>query len=57
MSTIQITKDWQLLPTSGKKLYKQTHCVICSKPKIPYVFDQNGPLVLRCTNCGHKSWA
>lgn len=70
MSTIQIEKERQPEPQKnlvvdlpvreGEKLYEHglSKCIICSKPKIPYIFDQDKkPLVLRCTNCGHKSWA
>lgn len=70
MSTIQIEKERQPEPAKnlvgnfpvkeGKKFYKQNtaKCIICSKPKVPCVFDQDkNPLVLICIRCGHKSWA
>jgi hypothetical protein len=68
MSTIQVTREWKsasaenpttdFLAKKGKKLQSVTKCIICSSPKSSYIFGKNKePLVLRCTKCGHKSWA
>ncbi|HEX9846461.1 MAG TPA: hypothetical protein VGA92_08395 [Candidatus Nitrosotenuis sp.] len=71
MSTIQIERQWQPEPKKnlvksfpvkeGAKIYGQisaAKCVICSTPKVPYVFGQGKtPLVVICPKCGHKSWA
>lgn len=69
MSTIQIHKQLEstsatvqtrkLLEKKGTK--PETHgvrCIICTNPKVPCVFDEDGkPLVLKCLKCGHQSWA
>ncbi|WP_048194858.1 hypothetical protein [Candidatus Nitrosotenuis uzonensis] len=69
MSTIQIQREWQPEPTKslvrnypvqeGTKFHvRQQECIVCSIPKVPYVFGQEKiPLVMACPKCGHKSWA
>ncbi|MEM4253638.1 MAG: hypothetical protein QXE84_08965 [Candidatus Nitrosotenuis sp.] len=68
MSTIQIQREWQPEPAKslvqnypekeGAKFYPKQRCIICSIPKVPYIFGQEKtPLVMACPKCGHKSWA
>jgi len=44
----------------GKKFETiQVRCMVCSSPTIPHVYNTYSgvPLVLKCINCGCKSWA
>jgi len=43
----------------GEKLETvQVRCLDCYSPTIPHVYNRYSvPLVLKCTNCGRKSWA
>jgi len=44
----------------GKKLATiQVRCLVCSSPTVPHIYNTYSgvPLVLKCTDCGRKSWA
>lgn len=68
MSQIQIQKRQptpseilvQSIPVKkGIKLTTIKTCKVCFAPTVPSIYDSytGTPLVLKCTECGRKSWA
>jgi len=68
MSQLQIQKRQpepsetlvQSIPVKkGIKLTNRETCKVCFAPVVPSIYDSYTctPLVLKCTECGRKSWA